>query len=161
MHCLNVPGLCFHIWPDDGSFEPKHVTEFLISITIHCCATDWNEVLYYCNTQRGGSCQKNFTLLAEYPLQNSCHKIMLKVPITFESHKTPTTLTTYSVSTQTHSTAAHNIDDTPADKTKRTHISTAVPFSSKNKSTASTASRVILYLISSPDGQRYLTSGSD
>jgi len=25
---LNVPGLCFHIWPDDGSFEPKHVAEF-------------------------------------------------------------------------------------------------------------------------------------
>ena len=30
-----VPGLCFHIWPDDGSFELKHVAEFLILITIH------------------------------------------------------------------------------------------------------------------------------
>jgi len=30
-HCvqsLNVPGLCFDIWPDDGSFEPKNVAEF-------------------------------------------------------------------------------------------------------------------------------------
>ena len=30
-----VPGLCFHIWPDDGSFELKHVAEFLISVTIY------------------------------------------------------------------------------------------------------------------------------
>ena len=35
MHCLNVPGLRFHICPDDGSFEPKHVAEFLILITIY------------------------------------------------------------------------------------------------------------------------------
>jgi len=35
VHSLNEPGLCFHIWPDDGSFEPKHVTEFLILITIY------------------------------------------------------------------------------------------------------------------------------
>jgi len=33
VHSLNVPGLCFHIWPDGGSFEPKHVAEFLILIT--------------------------------------------------------------------------------------------------------------------------------
>jgi len=32
---LNVPGLPFHICPDDGSFEPKHVAEFLILITIY------------------------------------------------------------------------------------------------------------------------------
>ena len=32
---LNVPGLCFHIRPDDGSFEPKHVAKFLILITIY------------------------------------------------------------------------------------------------------------------------------
>jgi len=25
----------FYIWPDDGSFEPKHVAEFLILITIY------------------------------------------------------------------------------------------------------------------------------
>ena len=35
MHTLNEPGRCFHIWPDDGSFEPKHVAEFLILITIY------------------------------------------------------------------------------------------------------------------------------
>jgi hypothetical protein len=35
MHALTVPGLCFHIWSDDGSFEPKYVAEFLISITVH------------------------------------------------------------------------------------------------------------------------------
>jgi len=35
MHSLNIPGLCFHIWPDDGSFEPKHVAKFLILITIY------------------------------------------------------------------------------------------------------------------------------
>ena len=34
-HSLNSPGLCFHIWPDDGSFEPKQVAEFLILITIY------------------------------------------------------------------------------------------------------------------------------
>jgi len=32
---LNVPGLCFHIWHDDGSFEQKHVAEFLIFITVY------------------------------------------------------------------------------------------------------------------------------
>jgi len=26
---------CFHIWPDDVSFELKNVVEFLILITIH------------------------------------------------------------------------------------------------------------------------------
>ena len=26
---------CFHIWPDGGSFEKKHVAEFLILITIY------------------------------------------------------------------------------------------------------------------------------
>ena len=35
VHSLNVPGLRFHIWPDGGSFEPKHVAEFLILITIY------------------------------------------------------------------------------------------------------------------------------
>jgi hypothetical protein len=30
---VNVPVPCFCIWPDDGSNEPKHVTEFLILIT--------------------------------------------------------------------------------------------------------------------------------
>ena len=35
MHFLNVPGLCFHIWPDDGFYEPKHVAEFLILIIIY------------------------------------------------------------------------------------------------------------------------------
>ena len=29
MHSLNVPGLRCHIWPGDGSFEPKHVAVFL------------------------------------------------------------------------------------------------------------------------------------
>ena len=28
-------GMCFHIWPDDGSFEPKHVAKFLILITVY------------------------------------------------------------------------------------------------------------------------------
>ena len=32
---LNVPGLCFHIWTDDGSFEPKYVAEFSILITLY------------------------------------------------------------------------------------------------------------------------------
>ena len=27
--------VCFHIWPGDGSFETKHVTEFLILFTIY------------------------------------------------------------------------------------------------------------------------------
>jgi len=27
--------LCFHIWPGDGSFEPKYVAEFLILIAIY------------------------------------------------------------------------------------------------------------------------------
>jgi len=31
---MNVPGLCFRIWPVNGSFEPKHVAEFLILVTI-------------------------------------------------------------------------------------------------------------------------------
>jgi len=35
MYCLSVPVLCFIIWPDDGSFEPKHVAEFLILIIIY------------------------------------------------------------------------------------------------------------------------------
>jgi hypothetical protein len=26
-HWLNVPALCFCIWPDDGSIEPKHVAK--------------------------------------------------------------------------------------------------------------------------------------
>ena len=30
-----LPGLCFYIWPDDGSFELKNVAEFLILITTH------------------------------------------------------------------------------------------------------------------------------
>ena len=40
---------CFHIWPDDGSFQPKHVAEFLILIIIYiyCCVIDWNKLLYY------------------------------------------------------------------------------------------------------------------
>ena len=35
MHSLNVPGLCFDIWPGVGSFEPKYAAEFLILITIY------------------------------------------------------------------------------------------------------------------------------
>ena len=35
MHSLNVQGLCFHIWPHDGSFEPGNVAEFLILITVY------------------------------------------------------------------------------------------------------------------------------
>ena len=35
VHSMNVPGLCLHIWPDDFSFETKHVAEFLILITIY------------------------------------------------------------------------------------------------------------------------------
>jgi len=31
-HSLNVPGLCFDIWPGYGAFETKHVAEFLILI---------------------------------------------------------------------------------------------------------------------------------
>jgi len=34
-HSLNIPGLFFHIWPDDGSFELKHLAEFLILFTIY------------------------------------------------------------------------------------------------------------------------------
>ena len=43
-----------NIWPDDGSFERKHVAEFLILITIYiylyiyCCVIDWNILFYYC-----------------------------------------------------------------------------------------------------------------
>ena len=39
---------CFHIWPDDGSFELKHVAEFLILITIYIysCVIDWIKFLY-------------------------------------------------------------------------------------------------------------------
>jgi len=32
---MYIQGLCFHIWPDDGFYEPKHVAEFLILITIY------------------------------------------------------------------------------------------------------------------------------
>ena len=32
---MNVAGLCFHIWPDDVSFEPKYVAEYLILITVY------------------------------------------------------------------------------------------------------------------------------
>ena len=35
VHSLNVPGLCFHIWPDDGSLELNHVADILILITIY------------------------------------------------------------------------------------------------------------------------------
>ena len=35
VHTLGVTGLCFHIWPDDGSLELKHVAEFLILITMY------------------------------------------------------------------------------------------------------------------------------
>ena len=34
-HSLNVPELCFHIWCNDGSFEPKYAAEFLILTTIY------------------------------------------------------------------------------------------------------------------------------
>ena len=34
-HSLYVPRPCFHMWPDDGPFEPKHVVECLILITIY------------------------------------------------------------------------------------------------------------------------------
>jgi len=27
VHSVNVPGMCFHISPDDGSLEPKYVAE--------------------------------------------------------------------------------------------------------------------------------------
>ena len=50
----------FHIWPDYGSFEPKHVAKFLILITIYIYyyVVYWNKLLYYCNTQRDGHCQR-------------------------------------------------------------------------------------------------------
>jgi len=36
MYCLNVHNrTVFDIWPDDESFELKHVAEFLILITIY------------------------------------------------------------------------------------------------------------------------------
>jgi len=35
VHSLNVLVLCFHIWPDDGSFEPKYVAQFIILIAIY------------------------------------------------------------------------------------------------------------------------------
>ena len=35
MHSLNVPELCFRIWPEDGSFEAKHVAEFLTLIAMY------------------------------------------------------------------------------------------------------------------------------
>jgi len=35
VHSLNVAELCFHIRPDDGSFELKHVAEILILIYIY------------------------------------------------------------------------------------------------------------------------------
>ena len=46
VHSLNVPGLCFHIWPDGGSFEPTHVAEFLILITIYFVVL-LTEINYY------------------------------------------------------------------------------------------------------------------
>jgi len=61
VHCPNVPELCFDICPDDSSFEPKHITEFLIFITIYiyiyCCGFNCNKLLYYCNAQRDASNQ--------------------------------------------------------------------------------------------------------
>jgi len=59
VHSLNVPGMCLHVWPDDGSFEPKQVAEFLILIAVYIVVLkDWNNLLYYCNTQRDGSYKK-------------------------------------------------------------------------------------------------------
>jgi hypothetical protein len=55
VHSSKIPGLCFHIWPDDGSFEPKHVAEFLILIAI-CIVVLLIGINYYtvsldiCNT---------------------------------------------------------------------------------------------------------------
>jgi hypothetical protein len=53
VHSVNVPVLCFHIWPDDGSFEPKHVAEFLILITIYN-AVLLTEIIYYIIVIRNG-----------------------------------------------------------------------------------------------------------
>ena len=39
--------------------EPKHVAELLILITNICCVKWLNKLLYYCRTQRDGSCQKH------------------------------------------------------------------------------------------------------
>ena len=50
-HCLNVPGMCFHIWPDDGSLETKYVAEFVILISLYtllCCVVDWTKLFYSC-----------------------------------------------------------------------------------------------------------------
>ena len=52
MLSLNVPGLCFHIWPGDSSFEPKHATEFLILITIYIVVL-LTGINYYITEQRG------------------------------------------------------------------------------------------------------------
>ena len=49
VHCLNVPVLCFHIWPDDGSFEPKNFAEFLIIFTNICCVIVRTNLLYHIN----------------------------------------------------------------------------------------------------------------
>ena len=46
MSTHNVPVLCFHIWPDDGSFVPKHVAEFLVLVTIRIVAL-LAEINYY------------------------------------------------------------------------------------------------------------------
>ena len=35
VHSLTVPVLFFHMFSDDGSFEPKYVAEFLIMVTIY------------------------------------------------------------------------------------------------------------------------------
>jgi len=44
---MNVPGLCLNIWPDGGSFKPKHVAgNFNIDHYIYCSVIDWNKLWY-------------------------------------------------------------------------------------------------------------------
>jgi len=56
VHTLNVPGLCFRIWPDDGFFEPNHVAEFVILINIYIyiyIAVLLTEIYCYIKTEDG------------------------------------------------------------------------------------------------------------
>jgi len=59
-----VPGLCFHIWSDDGSFELKHVAEFLILITIHTVVLLTGIIYYIIAIHNGMAPIKGISVLA-------------------------------------------------------------------------------------------------
>jgi len=65
LHIQRVHTLSFHIWHDDGSFEPKRVSEFLILITM-CTVVLLTGINYYifCSTQRDVSYQKIVEVLS-------------------------------------------------------------------------------------------------